>query len=480
MPRNSRKIQILAGLATLMVVALAVATMPGRLSRAARLQDQSKPAEAPPLDTAKAAVIPVDADPTAAPPMPVELTSEPPPPRAPNAAPVAALPQDPEKAAEEFLARTRKEASDAVDALNSEVAQLRERLAKVEAGLARYNATLDALNANPRAPEGRHEEPPLMPAKTPIGGPEIEPVAVEPPTPAGGPGDRNPSPEAKPAKSIEPPIVLLSPRAEDMPPPAPYPAETLGVEARVARRCVGARSPRSALPNRDRASRGGRRPPWDSMPRFGFRESLWSVAKTVRGTFRERQRHGSIPDHPRETHARDTLLRGKAADLAIFKACLDGIDSGSDLVSFHIQVLTPLINLLAVTFLLLVAQMRQKGYCRQADFGIHLFGWAYLLLYFAYHSLAEDVFTNRRATRQFFHSIGVFGKGLRKGDAISQILNAAPETIFHYWVPQLFFVMVGGVICAMTGITLVRGSMLEKGRAYEAFVTEMEAGRGKG
>lgn len=204
MPRKSRKIQLAAGLATLIAVALVVASMPGKLSRAARLQDQSKPVGAPPQDTAKPAVMPLEAEPVLAPQMPVELASEPPPPAAPNAAPVAAPSPDPEKAAEEFLARTRKEASDAVDALNAEAAQLRERLAKVEAGLARYKATLDALNAPP-------------PAGTPERSVDREPVFRGGPQPEPGKGEAVPSPKT-PEPAQGPPEAG---RAEPASPPLP-------------------------------------------------------------------------------------------------------------------------------------------------------------------------------------------------------------------------------------------------------------------
>jgi hypothetical protein len=73
------------------------------------------------------------------PPMPaaVVLKAE-----APN---VPALETDPEAAAEAFVARTRQEAMQAVDALTKESAALRKRLAQVESALGRFRATLSAL-----------------------------------------------------------------------------------------------------------------------------------------------------------------------------------------------------------------------------------------------------------------------------------------------------------------------------------------------
>jgi hypothetical protein len=170
-----------------------------------------------------------------------------------------------------------------------------------------------------------------------------------------------------------------------------------------------------------------------------------------------------------------------ALNLTILKACIDGIDSGDDLMSFHLQALAPLINLVVISLIFIIAQIRQKGYCRPAHLGVQLFGWASLLLYLGCFTLTEDVFTTyRRATRQLFHSAGLFGPGPREGDAISQMLNAMPMYIFCFWLPQVLFVTVGGMIFSLMGVSLVRGSMLEKGRAWEAFIAEREESAGKG
>jgi hypothetical protein len=67
---------------------------------------------------------------------------------------------DPEGTASAFLDRSRKEAHGAVTALRAEVQSLRARLAKAEAGLARWQAVLDALESQadgPR-PAGWHGE----------------------------------------------------------------------------------------------------------------------------------------------------------------------------------------------------------------------------------------------------------------------------------------------------------------------------------
>jgi hypothetical protein len=72
------------------------------------------------------------------------------------------LESDPEASADAFLARTRQEATQAVDALTKEAAALRKRLQQVEAALGRYRATLTALNAaqpGERRDDGRAENP---------------------------------------------------------------------------------------------------------------------------------------------------------------------------------------------------------------------------------------------------------------------------------------------------------------------------------
>ncbi len=122
-----------------------------------------------------------------------------------------APPADPERSAEEFVERTRKEASDAVDALTKERAELRARLAKVEAGLTRYKATLEALKVQvPGAvqvigPEGVRTVVPSD--KTPgefVAPPEPSAPDLQPIPPIPGP-ESSPPPMPKEEKVPQPP-----------------------------------------------------------------------------------------------------------------------------------------------------------------------------------------------------------------------------------------------------------------------------------
>ncbi len=139
--------------------------------------------------------------------------------------PASAAAHDPDKAAEEFVERTRKEAAAAVDTLTAEATQLRERLAKVEAGLARYRETLEAVcpKAVPPAAPTRSEEPELSPAAMPkaadstrpdidiLNVPKSEPTGQKPdasidsPPPSSEVTVPKERPHADPASGAEPP-----------------------------------------------------------------------------------------------------------------------------------------------------------------------------------------------------------------------------------------------------------------------------------
>lgn len=68
----------------------------------------------------------------------------------PSTAPGALAADDPEKAAQDFAERTRKEADTAIKSLSAEAETLRARLRKVEAGLQRWQALQAALDQNTR------------------------------------------------------------------------------------------------------------------------------------------------------------------------------------------------------------------------------------------------------------------------------------------------------------------------------------------
>lgn len=67
----------------------------------------------------------------------------------PSPAPASGV-EDPEKAAQEFVERTRKEADSAIKSLTAEAEILRARLKKVESGLHRWQALHAALDQTPR------------------------------------------------------------------------------------------------------------------------------------------------------------------------------------------------------------------------------------------------------------------------------------------------------------------------------------------
>ncbi|MDB5352271.1 MAG: hypothetical protein JWN86_3518 [Planctomycetota bacterium] len=231
MRSRSRVIQIVAGSATLALLGLAGTLLPTSPTLAGRLQgvqEKGSPVDPPPVgqtkpaEATKDAAIPVVLDegpPRATEVLPtVSETTAPPNLPTVNVVAVPAISPDPVQSADAFVARTRKEASDAVEALNKEATALRERLAKVEAGLARYQATLDALNARQ---VGRVERAdPFRPAGDP--GPDV----VEPPL--------SPSKERALPKNSEkrrPPSEETAPQEKDAgslnpPPPADDPTDT--------------------------------------------------------------------------------------------------------------------------------------------------------------------------------------------------------------------------------------------------------------
>jgi hypothetical protein len=154
------------------VVGLGLATWNGGVAgplttRAAGAQDVPSSPTLPPVALPQLAEPEtLDAAPSAAPvrqdePLPAPVS---PPPAAPENLPAAGPIDDPEGTAVAFLDRSRKEAQGAVGALKAEVQTLRARLEKAEAGLARWQAVLDALDSQanaPRPPGWRGEGQPV-------------------------------------------------------------------------------------------------------------------------------------------------------------------------------------------------------------------------------------------------------------------------------------------------------------------------------
>jgi hypothetical protein len=137
--RRTRMLQVVAGLATCSLVGLAVAMGPAGVSLAARRAQDPVAKGAPPQRVAEKALD-----------EPVRETFEASAPRA-NADPfdargVAAVAPDPEQDADNFVARTRKEAADRIVALDKEANNLRVRLARVEAASAKIKAAFGGLD----------------------------------------------------------------------------------------------------------------------------------------------------------------------------------------------------------------------------------------------------------------------------------------------------------------------------------------------
>ena len=105
--------------------------------------------------------------------------------------------EDPLKAVNSYITRTRQEAEEAVKALRDEAAALRERLKKVESALGRWESLLSALESDvPRRPN-RTE---LVPAPNE---PVLVPGAVVQPPAAPG-GELEPAPPEIRSKPVAP------------------------------------------------------------------------------------------------------------------------------------------------------------------------------------------------------------------------------------------------------------------------------------
>jgi hypothetical protein len=110
---------------------------------------------------------------------------------------------DPEKAAQEFVDRTRQEAGTAIKSLSAEAEALRARLKKVEAGLKRWQTLQAALDQNaPKVGETKKAWKPKNDAKTqaiepagPLDLPPTEPPSLRSTGAPSLPGDRNRSEE---------------------------------------------------------------------------------------------------------------------------------------------------------------------------------------------------------------------------------------------------------------------------------------------
>ena len=142
--RRTRIVQVAAGLAACALVGLAGYVMPSRTSIAAmRTQDPGqKQGDAP--QPQPDAPIPDDGRSE----LPAPSQEIPPEAKLPGPEPAgqpSAIAPDPEKDADDFVARTRKEVADSVAALDNEASELRTRLAKVEAASAKLKAAFGAV-----------------------------------------------------------------------------------------------------------------------------------------------------------------------------------------------------------------------------------------------------------------------------------------------------------------------------------------------
>lgn len=199
------------------------------------------PIEQLPASTAEPG--PPQADPAVSP-----TTAASPEPSAPTAGPVAAPaapPADPVASVENFVERNRKEAETAIETLTAEAANLKERLAKVEVALTRWQSFSRALNVDPlishpdlapapkanwkrspletsaRPPQpSPPEESPAPPAETPkpaIGSSPEPPKSEAPPNPplafpVDVPEAKPATPEPTPRPPTEPPVELPPPQ----------------------------------------------------------------------------------------------------------------------------------------------------------------------------------------------------------------------------------------------------------------------------
>jgi hypothetical protein len=101
---------------------------------------------------------------------------------------------DPEGAAKSFVERSQKEADEAINALSKEAETLRARLAKVEAGLARWQAVKESLGSSAAARPGWRPR-----------GADTPPTILEPALPAGEPKARPSLPAGSPSEPEKPP-----------------------------------------------------------------------------------------------------------------------------------------------------------------------------------------------------------------------------------------------------------------------------------
>ena len=111
-------------------------------------QAPNEPAQPPPFrgNDLQPLQLATPAEPAGA-PLPPALPSETAP-ATPTMPPTAEA--DPIQAVETFVQRNRQQADESIKALNAEADRLRDRLAKVEAALARWQGVADALKAGPR------------------------------------------------------------------------------------------------------------------------------------------------------------------------------------------------------------------------------------------------------------------------------------------------------------------------------------------
>ena len=200
---------------TVRIVAIAgvAATVVGLMTPSPRLwaqkpADGPEPSGSPPPPADKKTDLP-DLPPRTEPdanPLPPAIPSEVQPAREATAVapPTSHTPEgtlaDPEGAAKAFVEKSQKEADEAINALSKEAETLRARLQKVEAGLARWQAVKESLEARPTPPIGRRGEAgagggTVIPGRVPAPGSRDENPTILEPLPAPSTDE----PKARPA-----------------------------------------------------------------------------------------------------------------------------------------------------------------------------------------------------------------------------------------------------------------------------------------
>lgn len=163
-------------------IVLGIAMSPRVASKVANAQEATSKLASPPLGVSGKAVLQdPNVPPPSFPPPPDELELPPAKQPAPvSLAPPASRTLDPDQDAEQFVAKTRKEAVDRIAALDKEAADLRAKLAKVEAASTRIKTAMGGLlePVAQQVPQIVNGEPVLQPIPE---GPKLPPVPADKP-----------------------------------------------------------------------------------------------------------------------------------------------------------------------------------------------------------------------------------------------------------------------------------------------------------